>query len=581
MLELSGPAYPDESALGLGVKKALDTENGMCFNEFMTSNRSQRMPKIPVVPEEERTPLTVALLDNCYLQQEMIQEQREQIQALKDEIARLKGEKPRPKIRPSLLEKDSGRKEGRKGNRPGSAKKSKTRKLTIHETVVVPPDNLPEGSQFKGYDDFTVQDIVFRPHNTLYLLERWQTPLGNYAVGKLPENLEGGHYGPALKVFVLYQYYHAHVTQPLIAEHLLEVGIDISSGQINRIITEGKESFHAEKDEILIAGLEVSRYIHVDDTGARHQGRNGYCTHIGNELFAFFESTESKSRINFLTLLRVEHSDYVLSDDALEYMRAQKLPKAQLERLTAHEPKIICDQASFQAALQELDITGERHVRIVTEGALLGSVLEHGFNPKTVIISDDAGQFNVLMHALCWIHAERTINKLVGLGDPQREAIANVRTRIWDFYDDLKVYKEEPGEEKKAELQARFDDLFTTKTCCMSLNHALKRIHKNKSELLLVLERPDIPLQNNLSERDIREYVKKRKISGSTRSEHGRRCRDTFASLKKTCRKHGISFWEYLGDRVSGQNVIPPLSEVVRQQARASPILLERRQPVT
>ena len=182
---------------------------------------------------------------------------------------------------------------------------------------------MPEGSRFKEYDYFTVQDIVIRPHNTLYRLERWQTPL---IVGKMPKELEGSHFGSILVSFILYQYYHAHVTQPLIMEELLEFGVDISTGQINRIIVEGKDVFHSEKDEILSAGLEVSRYVHVDDTGARHKGRNGYCTHIGNELFAWFESTESKSRINFLTLLRGKHTDYVLNDDAFEYMAAQKLP---------------------------------------------------------------------------------------------------------------------------------------------------------------------------------------------------------------------------------------------------------------
>ena len=61
--------------------------------------------------------------------------------------------------------------------------------------------------------------------------------------------------------------------------------------------------------------------------------------------------------------------------------------------------------------------------------------------------------------------------------------------------------------------------------------------------------------------------VKKRKISAGTRSKAGRRCRDTFASLKKTCRKHGLSFWEYLKDRVSGRNSIPALGELIRQAA--------------
>jgi len=84
----------------------------------------------------------------------------------------------------------------------------------------------------------------------------------------------------------------------------------------------------------------------------------------------------------------------------------------------------------------------------------------------------------------------------------------------------------------------------------------------------MVLERPEIPLHNNESERDIREYVKRRKISGSSRSDDGRRCRDTFISLKKTCRKLGVSFWRYLQDRIIDQFIIPPLPSLIRFKAQ-------------
>jgi hypothetical protein len=125
------------------------------------------------------------------------------------------------------------------------------------------------------------------------------------------------------------------VTEPLLLEQMRELGVRISSGQMHRLITEGKEQFHQEKDEILRVGLRVSGHIHVDDTGARHQGKNGYCTHIGNEWFAWFESTTSKSRVNFLELLRSGHTDFVINDAALEYMAGQKLPKQMLARLEA------------------------------------------------------------------------------------------------------------------------------------------------------------------------------------------------------------------------------------------------------
>jgi len=156
---------------------------------------------------------------------------------------------------------------------------------------------------------------------------------------------------------------------------------------------------------------------------------------------------------------------------------------------------------------------------------------------------------------------------LVGFNDGQRAALEQVRTAVWELYRDLKAYKTAPTVAAKSALQQRFDELCATRTCFTSLNLALKRMGRNKRELLLVLERPDLPLHNNLSEGDVREYVKRRKISGGTRSDEGRRGRDTFASLKKTCRKLGISFWNYLNDRVRGEARIPLLSQLIEARS--------------
>lgn len=503
----------------------------------------------------------------------LIEAQREEIQRLKDTIAILKGQKGRPKIKPSGLETakpgsaQEGGGTGSEQKRAGSAKRSKTSNLKIDQTEIIRAEQVPAGSVFKGYHDYVIQELEIRAHTTRYRCERWQTPDGGYVVGRLPAALQGSHFGPTLRSYILYQYNHQHVTQPLIVEYLQEVGIDISVGQVNRMLTEGKATFHEEKDAILRTGLAVSRYVNVDDTEARHRGQNGYCTHIGNEFFAWFASTESKSRLNFLNLLRAGHTDYVLNDAAREYLGRQKLPKAQLQLLAGEHT--FADQAHWEAHLKEVGITTARHVQIATEGALLGSVLSHEMAPDLVILSDDAGQFNVLRHALCWVHAERTIHKLLPFSEDQREAVETVRGQLWELYQDLKAYQQAPCPQQKVQLEARFEDIFTAKTCFQTLNLALKRLQQNKAELLLVLDRPEVPLHNNGSEREIRDYVKKRKISASTRSEAGRRARDTFVSLKKTCRKLGLSFWHYLQDRLTRAQQIPPLPQLIRAAAQS------------
>jgi hypothetical protein len=259
----------------------------------------------------------------------------------------------------------------------------------------------------------------------------------------------------------------------------------------------------------------------------------------------------------------------VLNDGALEYMSGYKLPKHYLNALDVDRKFL--DKKSWEEFLDQQGITGPRHRQIATEGALFGRLLSSGFPKHMVILSDGAGQFNVFTHALCWIHAERNILKLNPIHEDRKKAVNWVRTQIWDLYADLKVYKLAPDLHVSLveDIRGRFDELCKTVTCYPELNEALKRLHRDKGELLLVLDKPWIPLHNNLSESDIREYVKKRKISGGTRSDEGRRCRDTFASLKNTCRKHGISFWEYLKDRIGQLNRIPFLPDVIRNAAHA------------
>jgi Transposase IS66 family len=255
----------------------------------------------------------------------------------------------------------------------------------------------------------------------------------------------------------------------LIHEELLELGIDISTGQIDRLLTEGHEQFHQEKDALLPAAREVSSYFQADDTGA-----------------------------------------------------------------------------------------------------LFGTLMHYEMYVGQPLVSDDAGQFTISgpLHALCWLHAERSIRKLVPLSPREQEAIDGVRDAVWKYYQRLRTYRQSPTPRRKAALERDFDRLFRRRTGFADLNEALRRIREKRDDLLLVLERPEIPLHNNLSESDIREWAKKRKISAGTRSELGRRCRDTFISLKKTCRKLGVSFWRYLQDRIRGTHEVLSLPELMRQVAQ-------------
>jgi hypothetical protein len=527
--------------------------------------------ELPDIPAEERTPLVEALLGIIRVQHDRIQHLEATVQQLRDEIALLKGQKPRPDIKPSLLEARPPKTAGPEGSkRPGSAKRPKTAELHIHQEVPLHPEGLPVGATFRGYEPYVVQELVIHNTNTRYLRARYDLPGGGSVLAPFPAGVlpvEGGHFGANLIAYILDQYHQAQVTEPLLLAQLWEYGIDISSGQLHRILTENKEPFHQEKSAVLAAALTESSYLGTDDTGARHRGRNGYCTALGNDLFAYFESTDSKSRLNFLQVLQGDQRDYAINEITLAYWERQELAAALVKSLV-QGPHAFVDAAAWQARLAELALTDERRVRIATEGALLGGLVARGVSPHLVVLSDGAPQFDVFVHASCWIHAERPLVKLVPHNDQHRAAIATVRSQIWELYQDLKAYQAAPDEAQRPVLEARFDALVEPRTGYPSIDGVVKEMRDHKADLLRVLERPEVPLHNNAMESDIREFVKRRKLSGGTRNDAGRRCRDTFASLKKTCRKLGVRFWDYLQDRVRGLGKIPRLAELIRQKAR-------------
>jgi Transposase IS66 family len=499
---------------------------------------------------------------------EEVAELRRTVAAQRDEITRLKGGPGRPNIKPSGMDKATEPKASPTAEGEPRRKGSKMSKLSIHEERTVKVATPPLGSRFKGYTNFVVQDLVIRPHVVNFRCERWQAPDGATTTAPLPAGING-HFGPELRRFVLAQYHQGQVTMPRLLTLLRALGIIISKRQLVRLLIAGQDGFLNEARDVLRAGLANAPWITVDDTGARHKAVNGFCTQIGNAHFAWFGTTGSKSRSNFLELLRAGHGDYVINAEALAYMRQRALAGPVVARLAEHPDQFFADQAAWTAHLDRLGISALKvnpdPVTIATEGALWGSVKAHDFLPNTVIVSDDAGQFNVGQHGLCWVHAERLVHKLDTFTDEQRGAQRKIRALIWRFYRDLKAYRQQPISRRKAALRARFDRIFTRKTGFVSLDRLLARLHANKRELLLVLDRPEIPLHTNGSENDIRCQVTKRKISAGTRSDPGRDCRDAFLGLSKTCAKLGIAFWDYLGSRLKLPNHpdIPSLPQLV------------------
>jgi hypothetical protein len=519
------------------------------------------LPALDALSADELKRLVVQLLGR-------VSTLEEENRRLREENARLKDLPKRPKLAPGGMDRatePAGRAEAprRRRTRRGGRRTPPVTEERILAAAV------PPGSRRKGYEPYRVQDLVLSPRVIRYRRERWLTPDGHAIVAPLPPEV-AGHFGPGIVRFVLMQHVQGQVTTERLLAQLRALGVRIAKGQLVALLTARKDAFHAEKDAILEAGLATARWVTVDDTGARHAGREETTTHVGDDRFAWFATRPSRSRLGFLELLRADHPEYVLNAAAAAYMLERGVPETVITALLAHERHSFADEAAWSAHLAALGL-GAGSRRLVTEAALVGAIVARGLLADTVIVSDDAGRFDVLTHALCWVHAERHLRRVACATAEQQRLVDLQRQLVWWLYRDLKLYKEEPDPARRAALKQRFGRIFGRVTGFAELDEAVARLRANKAELLVVLDRPEIPLHTNGSENDIRGFVTKRKISGETRSAAGKRARDTFLSLLKTCAKLGLSFWDYLGARlkIPEADAVPWLPDLIRQRAAA------------
>lgn len=189
------------------------------------------------------------------------------------------------------------------------------------------------------------------------------------------------------------------------------------------------------------------------------------------------------------------------------------------------------------------------------------------------LLCDDAPQFKLITDdlALCWVHEGRHYKKLSPVVAYHQEVLDEFLDEFWDYYRELLAYRDSPSAELAPELKSKFWKLFDTKSGYEQLDERKRLTAAKASELLLVLQHPELPLHNNPAELAARTMVQRRNISYATQTTEGTRAWDTFMSLVATTRKLGISFFEYVCDRISQSRIIPSLATIIREKSSVNP----------
>lgn len=502
---------------------------------------------------------------------------REQVQELRDEVNRLKGEQGKPPIKPGKQGGGSDHSSEKERSRPKKRRrrrKAKQVQIDREEKLQVERSQLPKDAEFKGYEPVIIQDLVIKTDNVRFLKEKWYSPsLQETYLAALPAGYQG-EFGPGLRSLVVTLYYAAEMTEPKIIEFLENMGILISAGQVSNLLIKNQDNWHAEKEAVYLAGLQSTIWQHVDDTATRVNGENQHCHIVCNPLYSAYFTRPRKDRLTIIDILanRFE-TQFLLNEQTFEWLQTFATPQW-AQAVIVHWPQDTVLTYPELADLVQTDLgrLNDQQQARVFEAAALTAYHSQSVTPIVpVLLSDDAPQFRFISaeHALCWVHEGRHFKKLIPVVDYHRQLTDDFLTQFWDFYHQLQDYRSQPSKQQAAVLDQAFDNLFSTVTGYNQLDKRIAKTKAKKDRLLKVLKYPQIPLHNNPAELGARRRVRKRDISFGPRTLDGREAWDTFMTLVATAKKLGVSFYDFVFDRIAEVYAMPSLAELIQQRSLA------------
>jgi Transposase IS66 family len=437
-------------------------------------------------------------------------------------------------------------------------------------------DGLPDDLEFKGYEDVVIQDLIIITDTVKYRREVYYSPSQHQSYrGELPEEVRGqGEYGPGIRALIPILKAEGNLSEKRILGFFQNFGIEVSAAYISQQWTGGYALFHQEKSDLYRSGIAHSDYVQIDDTSARVNGVNQYCQIVCSPLFTAYFTTQSKDRLAVLAVLTdFAPPQYLYNQQAQALLNTFKLSDKARVAVDAQLPfDVVLNESEFKAHLSSLDTLGIRQRVHLSEACAIAFYQQQTAFPSIdTLLADDAPQFKLLTQhlALCWIHDGRHYKKLKPFVPIHQRALTEFRSRYWAYYTELLKYQREPTPEKKASLAQQFDEIFRTTTGYEDLDDRIAKTLAKKTALLRVLELPQLPLHNNAAELGARVQAQVRDVSFQTRSEQGTKIKDTFLTINQTAKKLGVSFYDYVYDRVTGQLKLPSLAELIIQKAQA------------
>lgn len=455
------------------------------------------------------------------------------------------------------------------------------KELEIHETIPCPIDlsTLPPDAIRHPDHSVIVQNIVIEPHNIEFLQEVYYSPKEKKSYrGALPEGFDTGDFGPDLRALILSLKYCGNMSEPKIGEFLENFGVEVSSGSLSNILTGTAVQFEKAYGEVLVSGLTSTSYQQTDDTSARVAGKSWHTHIVCNPYYTFYSTRPNKDRLSVLSVLQnVKSLRFRFNSQTLdildnEFEIATKWREKICFQIESHQGDFELDAVEFKSLFDQWMGTTciADRLAISHASAIVYYRNQTSIPVVTVLACDGAKQFKLITEhiSLCWIHEGRHYERLSPVVSSHKQALEDFFKRYWEYYGRLQKYQSCPTKLNSEELRQDFTKLFSTKTGYDALDKRIAITSTKQPELLTVLDYPDSPLHNNVSELGARVSARRRDVSLHSVSELGAHSMDVFTTIVQTCKKLGNSAYKYFLQHLRHDRCAPNLAKIITDIAK-------------
>lgn len=460
------------------------------------------LPEITVDPQQIRTVpqargIIGDLLNAIEKLVKTVHQLSNEIETLKEELRRQKKQsKP-----PDLFTPKAERKQNY-----SSRERTKQERLPWHKSIKRPrltinrEEQLPEVSvcqcgsmRFRVIRTWNkiVQGLIIKRDTVQYNgRDKQCTNCGIIFASTIPEDIKGRTFSSELRSWVSVFKYDCRMSEMLIYRLFTGLAIVISHGQINEILLENSGKLAGSYTHLRVWGQKLSRYLHSDATG-------------------FFRR-----------------------------MKGGKILKEHLHFVGHELLSIFTITSKYNSLLLATEVLTRRAMRTI------------------IYISDDGSangrKLLIVLKQLCWVHEIRHYLKLAPQAKMHQNQVNRVIDELWEWYMQAKKYGRDPTARVKQELAEEFDRIMGQTTGYAELDNRLRLTGRKRKRLLLFLDHPGIPIENNLAERDLRPAILMRKLTGGTRSQEGNRSFERHMSVIQTARKQGLHVFNTVHGLLSG-----------------------------